>query len=66
MSQLEKIDMPLGKALSQPVANHNLVIAATLSAVVIVLIAALWVFVGNNPEVLDAAAAPTAFGIVAP
>ena len=66
MSQLEKIDMPLGKALSQPVANHNLVIAATLSAVVIVLIAAQWVFVSNNPGVLDAAATPAAFGIVGP
>jgi hypothetical protein len=64
MSRIENIDVPQWKALDEPAASGNLVIAAAL-AVVIALIAAQLLFAGNNGGALDAAVTP-AFAFVGP
>jgi hypothetical protein len=64
MSRLENIDVPQWKALDEPAASGNLVIAAAV-AVVIALIAAQLLFAGNNGGALDAAVTP-GFAFVGP
>jgi energy-converting hydrogenase Eha subunit B len=46
--------------------TYNFAIAATLLGFALVLIAAQLIFVGNNPDVLEAAARDAALGIIAP
>lgn len=46
--------------------NYNFAIAATLLGFAVVLIAAQLIFVGNNPDVLEAAARDAVSGVIAP
>jgi hypothetical protein len=67
MSQMSNIEMsaPL-PAPRASTGNYNLAIAGTLLGIALALIAAQLIFVGNNPDVLEAAARDAVSGIIAP
>jgi hypothetical protein len=67
MSQVAENEMSAFEPTpASAIANHNFAVAAALLGIVLLLVATQLIFVGHNPDVIEAAASASAIGIIAP